>query len=282
MNNINFNRLSLKRMVGGLFLLISVLLNLKYLANKYLFAPPPYINPFALSMGSQYESMPISNTDIVFVGSSLTQMFDLQEYFHALNYINRGISGDTIGGMFRRLKYIVKGKPCKIFIEIGINDIGWGYPVAGGIAKLDSALLYIKQTTPFTDIYYQSILPTDGRVYGNSAIMRQILSFNDSAKRICSLHNCHYIDVFHRFGDSNGLSAAFDCGDGLHLNFRGYSLWKRVIDSVLEAHPYCYTAADLRLSQNNISRSRTSTVKSDCFPYASGSVGILSWQLGAF
>ncbi len=60
-----------------------------------------------------YSKFPIQSDDIVFIGNSLTEMFNVTELFG--NVKNRGIGGDKSRGLLFRLASIVEGKPKKIF-----------------------------------------------------------------------------------------------------------------------------------------------------------------------
>jgi len=69
----------------------------------------------------------LSKGEIVFLGNSITEGFDLEKYFPDTVPINRGISGDHTDGLIERLEYsIITLEPSKLFILIGINDIGAG------------------------------------------------------------------------------------------------------------------------------------------------------------
>lgn len=63
---------------------------------------------------------------IVFLGDSITEKIDWKELFSKNNILNRGIGSDTISGLINRTDSIVKLKPSKVFLMIGINDIALG------------------------------------------------------------------------------------------------------------------------------------------------------------
>ena len=72
---------------------------------------------------TQFELMPERNTDIVFLGDSITARFEWQEYFSDLTVTNRGIDSDVTEGVLNRLDTVENQHPQKIFLMIGINDI---------------------------------------------------------------------------------------------------------------------------------------------------------------
>lgn len=78
---------------------------------------------FYVQRTSLFSKLTITPKDIVFIGNSITNGTEWNELFPRKHVKNRGISGDTSEGVYDRLAPIVKGKPAKIFILIGINDI---------------------------------------------------------------------------------------------------------------------------------------------------------------
>src|SRR5688572_32636998 len=75
-----------------------------------------------------FKSYPNSKKDIIFLGNSITQGVDWAELLQNKNARNRGISGDITYGVLERLGEITEGKPTKVFILIGINDIQHNFP----------------------------------------------------------------------------------------------------------------------------------------------------------
>ena len=73
-----------------------------------------------------FESLSRNSHSIVFLGNSLTQNFELSEFFPNHKIKNRGINGDVSAGILNRVKSITALHPSKIFIEMGINDLGTG------------------------------------------------------------------------------------------------------------------------------------------------------------
>ena len=80
-------------------------------------------NQFYYQRATLFEKLPIDSDDIVFLGNSITNGCEWHELFNNPNIKNRGISSDVSMGVYDRLDPIIKGKPAKIFLMIGINDI---------------------------------------------------------------------------------------------------------------------------------------------------------------
>lgn len=70
-----------------------------------------------------FEVLPTSKKDIIFLGNSITNGGEWAELLGNPHVKNRGISGDRTDGVLDRLHVITKGKPAKIFLLIGINDL---------------------------------------------------------------------------------------------------------------------------------------------------------------
>ncbi len=75
-----------------------------------------------------FKSMPHSRKDIIFLGNSLTFWADWSELLGSSRYKNRGIPGDITFGVLERLDDVIKGRPNKVFILIGINDLARNIP----------------------------------------------------------------------------------------------------------------------------------------------------------
>ena len=65
----------------------------------------------------------VKKEGIVFVGDSLTENYNVYEYFKDYNVYNRGIGGDTTSGLLNRMKESIYDlEPKVVVLLIGIND----------------------------------------------------------------------------------------------------------------------------------------------------------------
>lgn len=62
-------------------------------------------------------------------------------------------------GVYERLNSILKGKPAKIFLLIGINDVSRGTSADTIVNQIARITRKIKEDSPKTKLYLQSILP---------------------------------------------------------------------------------------------------------------------------
>lgn len=176
---------------------------------------------------SVFEVMPTNKGKIIFLGDSLTDYCNWDELFNNSNIKNRGIGGDVINGVIDRLDSIIKSKPKKIFLMIGINDLRHNRSVDDILIDYEKLLKILKQELPETDIYVKSILPTDNR---ESMQINDIMTINQELKNLTEKYGFTFIDLFDLFTTKDNLLDPIFTFDGLHLNGKGYLIWKNEIE----------------------------------------------------
>ena len=138
-----------------------VLLLLGLLLALPQFAQERKYSTFYEQRATLFEELPVTSKDIIFLGNSITNGCEWAELFQNKNVKNRGISGDICMGVYDRLDPIVKGKPAKIFLLIGINDVSRGTSADKIISEISMIVRKIKQESPKTKLYLQSVLPVN-------------------------------------------------------------------------------------------------------------------------
>ena len=109
-------------------------------------------NQFYYQRATLFEKLPINSDDIVFLGNSITNGCEWHELFNNPNIKNRGISSDVSMGVYDRLDPIIKGKPAKIFLMIGINEMGTG-TVESFMKAYGEAVQHLQELQPDAVIY---------------------------------------------------------------------------------------------------------------------------------
>lgn len=178
---------------------------------------------------SLFEVLPTSPDDIIFLGNSITDGCEWAELFDNKNVKNRGISGDICDGIIDRIETITKGQPAKIFLMIGTNDMAHGISADTISYKVREIIRTIKKESPATQIYLQSILPTNdcyGKFTGHTQRWEMIPDINRLLKEVAKDEDVEYIDLFSLFADSEAKMDTAYSNDGLHLNGRGYQVWR--------------------------------------------------------
>lgn len=183
---------------------------------------------------SLFDSLKVYPEDIVFLGNSITDGGEFQELFQMDNIKNRGISSDVIDGVLKRLHQVTDGKPKKIFLLIGINDVSHNLSASTLVKKYEVLVDSILKQTPETHLYLQSVMPinNDFKRYKNlTGKENVILEFNKGIKQIAETRNQTYIDLWPYLSDKNGKLIKSYTNDGLHLSGAGYKVWTAAIDS---------------------------------------------------
>lgn len=194
-----------------------------------------YAIPIFENKTSQFNLLPIDSNDIIMLGNSITEHGEWTELFDNVNVKNRGIGSDITSGILTRLDNVVNGKPAKVFIKIGTNDITLGHPEEEILENYKEIIQKLKTGTPSTKIYIQSILPVGGRQTAKGRRNLAIRALNLKLKELAWSHQLLYIDLFPHFLDATQkeLDEKFTA-DGIHLNGRGYQLWVDLIREHVE------------------------------------------------
>lgn len=181
---------------------------------------------------SFFEAMPIEKNEIIMLGNSITNCANWDELFPDKHVKNRGISGDITLGVLDRMDEIVKRKPKKIFILIGINDISLNIDKEIILKNYQEIISKIKKDSPKTMIYIQSILPTNDafdtfkKHQGKMDIIKEV---NKNLEQLAKDNKVVFINIFPEFLDDQGKLSTKYTNDGLHLLGEGYLLWASLL-----------------------------------------------------
>ncbi|MCH5306096.1 MAG: sialate O-acetylesterase [Rikenella sp.] len=195
---------------------------------------------------SHFETLPIQPQDIVFLGNSLTSRCEWNEILQNPAIKNRGISGDTSSGVLLRIDNIVSGQPAKIFLMIGINDVASNVPVLNILANVGLIVNRIKELSPNTQIYIQSLLPVgptfDPRLAANIPLI------NEGFKDIADEAGCTFINLYPHFLNPQGYLWPSLTNDDVHLMGNGYLLWATLVGPYVNKNfdPSVYTVPVLK------------------------------------
>lgn len=195
------------------------------------YRPPTYEQRLAL-----FKSYHHSTKDVIFLGNSITAGVDWNELLQLPEARNRGISGDITFGVLQRLDEVTEGHPAKVFILIGINDIGRDIPDSLILRNEEWMIRRIQQASPKTKIYFQTLLPTNNTFTQHKTHYNKdghIAAVNQGIKRLTEKYHITLVDLHPHFLDKDGKLDASYTMDGLHLNDKGYQVWKTVLQPYL-------------------------------------------------
>jgi len=185
---------------------------------------------------------------VVFLGDSITDGWQLTEYFSGRDFVNRGISGQITGEMLGRMVAdVIDLKPAAVLVLAGTNDIARGVP-AGTIKNNLTMIAELAEANQIRPMF-ASILPVSD--YHKNANARfamtlrrppaAIQALNNWLRQFCSQHGYIYVDYFSAMVDSAGYLQADLADDGLHPNGKGYRVMAPVavnaIDRSLDQQP---------------------------------------------
>ncbi|MFW5685762.1 MAG: GDSL-type esterase/lipase family protein [Spirochaetota bacterium] len=176
---------------------------------------------------SQFALLDVSDGDTVFLGDSITEGGNWHELVPGCAVKNRGIGGDTTEGVLARLDHVTSGRPARVFLMIGTNDLFAGVAEDEIVANVAEIVRRIGTESPGTEVFVQSVLPRAARY--RSAVE----SLNASLERSVA-GTARWVDLYPLFLDrSDGSIKDTLSNDELHLLGDGYLLWRDAIADLL-------------------------------------------------
>ncbi|RZL32040.1 MAG: sialate O-acetylesterase [Pedobacter sp.] len=223
--NISFKKIALICSLS-----IAAVINVNAQTSKWdsTYRPGKYIEQVA-----KFKADPKSKKDYVFLGNSITAGTDWAKLLNLPQAKNRGISGDITFGVLERLQEVIDGKPKKVFILIGINDISRNIPDSLILRNYKLMIDRIRKGSKKTQIYFNTLLPVNASFakfknhYGKDD---HILYINSKIKKLAA-KNVTIIDLYQQFLDKDNHLRAELTKDGLHLIPEGYQVWAKFLNS---------------------------------------------------
>ena len=177
---------------------------------------------------------PPAKGGIVFVGSSsIVRWKSLAQDFPEHRVVNRGFGGSE---MFDSVNYLDRAvlphQPRLIVIYAGGNDINAGKSAQRVEADFKAFVAQVKQKLPGTRVACISIA-------GNPARWKQVETVKDANRRLEAFTKTDpqlaFINVFPHMLGPDGLPLPdIFVEDKLHMNEKGYAIWKEVVGPFLK------------------------------------------------
>lgn len=181
---------------------------------------------------SLFDALGVDSTNIVFLGNSLTHGCEWHELLGMPNVVNRGINGDVVQGLYDRIASVVDGRPAKIFLMIGANDVSHDLSADSIVTAVTALIDHIRTATPSTRLYVQSMLPINNS-FGRYRLMKgkeqTIRDINALLEPEVRRRGLTWVNLHPAFCDADGNLRADFTNDGLHLLAPGYMTWRDII-----------------------------------------------------
>jgi lysophospholipase L1-like esterase len=178
---------------------------------------------------------------VVFMGDSITDIWKLDKYFPGKPYINRGIGGQTTPQMLIRFRPdVIDLEPKVVVILAGTNDIA-GNTGPMTLGEIEGNLKTMTEVARVHDIHVvlASVLPVNdyterSKMFFPLRSPAQILELNRWIKEYAAQNGCIYLDYFGAMVDDKGLLKRELADDGLHPNDRGFAVMAPLAQNAIE------------------------------------------------
>jgi lysophospholipase L1-like esterase len=186
------------------------------------------------NLSHKIDSIGWSKGSVVFTGSSSVRMWkSLQTQFPDIPIINTGFGGSTAEDLSAQLfPLVLRLEPSKVFIYEGDNDVNGGKTATEIMTTLDEIVTRIQKQFPNTTVNLIAAKPSPSRW----ELKTSYLVLNDLMRQYCTGHeNVNFVNVWDIMLDKTGVPRSdIFIQDNLHMNEKGYALWKEVFTPFLE------------------------------------------------
>jgi len=172
---------------------------------------------------------------ILFIGSSsFTKWTDIQDYFPGYPILNRAFGGSTLPDLIRyRYEILYAYQPKQVFIYCGENDFADDDTVTVTTVVNRFATLFnlIRSRYKSVPVVYVSMKPSPSRVH----LLPKFREANERIRQyLATQTKATFLDVYQYMllPDGTVMKDIF-LEDQLHMNAKGYAIWKKRIKKVL-------------------------------------------------
>ena len=184
------------------------------------------------------EAQPRVPGRVVFLGDSITDIWNLQKFFPGKPYINRGISGQTSSQMLLRFRQdVIDLKPKVVVILAGTNDIAENTgPVT--LEQVEGNLMSMAQlaTANHIRVVLCSVLPS-AHYWWHPELKDpapRIVALNKWIKAYAAEKGYVYVDYYSAMADAAGGLPKKLSPDGVHPSAAGHAVMAPLAESGIE------------------------------------------------
>jgi len=190
---------------------------------------------------SKIDSIKVQDENIVFFGDSITEGYNVKEFFDEYRVVNSGISGNTTKDLINRIDSdLYDYNPSVVIIQIGTNDLRVSIKDEEIISNIKKIIKGIRKNRKNASILVESIYPLNRDMdteywdgvnedYNN----KHIIKLNKDIKKLCKIEHIKYIDVYTSLLDDNKNLKEVYSKEGLHLTDLGYYKVTKIIKKYL-------------------------------------------------
>ena len=191
---------------------------------------------------SKLENIKEQDENIVFFGDSITEGYNVKEFYDEFRVVNSGISGNITEDLINRIdRDLYNYNPSTVIIQIGTNDIRASIKDEDIIKNLKTIIKGIRKNRKNASILIESIYPINREMdeeywkdvnpdYNN----KHIIKINNEIKELCKKEHIRYIDIYSKLLDDNKNLKEVYSKDGLHLTDLGYYKVTKLIKEYLK------------------------------------------------
>lgn len=171
---------------------------------------------------------------VLFVGSSSIRLWrNLRTSFPSLNVINRGFGGSRLEDVnFYFDRIVAPYIPKTIVLYAGENDVDDGIAPEKVLANFKQFSKLVRAKFPKVKLLYISLKPSPSRW----KLAEKFRQTNELIKaEIAKDKRAEFVDVWQKMLDENGEpKEEIFIEDKLHLNEKGYAIWREILTKILE------------------------------------------------
>ncbi len=212
-----------------------IFISLLVIASQQLLAQP-FINDIRAFQKADSVSPPAKGA-ILFIGSSsFTKWQNIGDWFPDRRIINRGFGGSSLPDLIRYVDQVVKPyDPIQVVVYCGENDVASSTTITADTVLQRFKTLHgmIRKIYPKVRISFVSLKPSPVR----ASFLPTVKETNRIIEQFCKQSsNTDFIDVFNPMLNADGsFMEDLFVSDRLHMNEKGYLIWKKVMEPFLMA-----------------------------------------------
>lgn len=162
------------------------------------------------------------------IGSFATEL-----YGSAIN-VSNALSYDSVDGdgTARTLGDVLNsGTYGKIYLCLGLNELGWSYPEVFESDYRD-LLAEVRRLQPSARIYLLALVPVNENDYSSDYVNNtRIKEYNDMIRRIAVDNQFYYVDCYAGMSDASGNLDSSYTSNGFYINEDGARAWWKYLST---------------------------------------------------